>query len=143
MPIITLYQTPERNSVTSPRGVTGPVPYCGIPKVRYHSLQPVPSDPDLPLLQSDSIDCECQSSQKSKASSGSSPPLVTVLVAGSHKRPCEDEDNELDAEPDPTSPPSHLPLSHRGMPNMEQLRPIAMTTTRKKPVLELSELKES
>lgn len=64
-------------------------------------------------------------------------------VAGSHKRPCEDEDNELDVVPDPASPRSHPPLSHTGMPNMEQLTPMAMTTTRKKPVLELWELKES
>ncbi|KAF6217555.1 hypothetical protein HO133_006657 [Letharia lupina] len=114
--------TPERNSVTPSRGFTGLVPYCGILKIGGHNTQPAPSEEDLPPLQFDSDDWGFLSSQESKASSDSLRPIVTVPVVSNHKRRREDEDDELDVESQPVSP---------------------LPKTRKKPVLESFELKES
>lgn len=134
---------PEHNSVTPSRGFTGLVPYCGILNTGGHSIQPAPSEEDLPPLQFDSGDWAFLSSQKSEASCEYLVPVVTVPVVSSHKRRREDEDDELDVESQPVSPRSYPPFSHTRMPNLDQLRPIALPKTRKKAVLEALELKES
>lgn len=136
--------TPERNSVTPSRGFTGLVPYCGILKIGGHDTQPSPpSEEDLPPLQFDCNDWGLLSSQESKASSDSLQPVLTIPMVSSHKRRHEDEDDELDVELRPVSPRSYPPFSHTRMPNLDQLRPIALPKTRKKPVLEPLELRES
>ena len=61
----------------------------------------------------------------------------------SYKRRREDEDDELDVESQPLSPRSYPPFSHTRMPNLDQLRPIALPKTRKKPVIVSFESKES
>lgn len=135
--------TPERNIVTPSRGSTGMVPYCGILKIEDQNTQLAPSEEDLPPLQFDSDDWGFLSSQKPKASSDSLQPMVTMPMVSSHKRRREDEDDELDAESQTVSPRSYPPFSHTRMPNLDQLRPIALLKTRKKLGLEPFELKES
>lgn len=142
------YQTRPKISCGLPHAyenllLTGPVPYCGVLKIGCHNPSPAPAKEDLPLLQFDSDDWEFLSSQESKASCDSIPPIVTVPVASRQKRRCEDEDDEWDVESSPASPRSYPPFSHTRMPNLDQLRPIATPKTRKKPVLEVPELKES
>lgn len=131
----------EHNSVTPSRDLSGPIPY-GIRTSRSHR-HPSPSEEDLPPLQFDSDHWGSPSSQESKASSDSTPPLVNVPVASSRKRCCEYEDDDLDVESEPGSPRSYPPFSHTRMPNLDHLRPIAMPKTRKKPVLESPDLIES
>lgn len=137
------HPTPERNSVTPSRGFTGLVPYCGILKIGGHNTQSAPSEEDLPPLQVDSDDWGFSSSLESKACSDSLQPMVIVPVMSSHKRRREDEDDELDVESQPVSPRSYPPISHTRMPNLDQLRPIALPKTRKKPMVIPFESKES
>ena len=135
--------TPERNNVILSRGFTALVPYCGIFKIGCHDMKPTPFEENLPSLQFDSDDWGFLSSQESSASSDSLRPTVTVPLVSSHKRRREDEDDELDNGSQPGSPQFYPPFSHTRMPNLDRLRPIALPKTRKKPVLEPFELKES
>ena len=135
--------TLQRNSVTASRGFTGLVPYCGILKIGGHNTQLAPSEESLLPLQFDSDDWGFSSSQELKASSESFQPVITTSVVSSHKRRREDEDDELDVESQPISPQSYPPFSHTRMPNLHQLRPIALPNTRKNSGLEPFEWKES
>ncbi|KAL9063980.1 MAG: hypothetical protein Q9161_009158 [Pseudevernia consocians] len=135
--------TPERNIVTQSRGSTGMVPYCGTLKIEDQNTQLASSSEDLPPLQFDSDGWGFLTNQKSKASSDSLQPMVTMPMVSSHKRRREDEDDELMVESQPVSPRSYPPFSHTRMPNLDQLRPIALPKTRKKPGIEPFELKES
>ena len=133
-----------RSASTSFNGL---LPYCGILKVGgYESQQPVP-EADLPPLQSDHDDWGFPSSQESNVSTISNtsltaPACVPIATISSNKRRREDADEEdLDLESQPVSPRSR-PISHTRMPNLNDIRPIALPKSRKK-VSQAEEIKES
>ena len=124
------------------------LPYCGILKVGgYESQQPVPEEADLPPLQSDHDDWGFPSSQESNVSTMSDNSLITpaytpIATISSNKRQREDADEEdLDLESQPVSPRSR-PISHTRMPNLNDIRPIALPKSRKK-VSQAEEIIES
>ena len=136
---------PTRSASTSFNGL---LPYCGILKVGGHeSQQPVPEEADLPPLQSDHDDWGFPSSQESNVSiiSDSSliaPACVPIATISSNKRRREDADEEdLDLESQPVSPRSR-PISHTRMPNLNDIRPIALPKSRRK-ASQAEEIKES
>lgn len=125
--------TPKRHSVNLSRGFSGLIFYCGILIIGGHNTQPAPSKEDLPPSLFDSDDWRFLSNQEPNASSDSLRHMVTVPVVSSHKRRREDEDDELDVESQPVSPRSYPPFSHTRMPNLNQLRPIALPKMGKSP----------
>lgn len=135
--------TSERDSVTLSRSFTGLVPYCGVLEIGGHNTPAVLSEANLPPWQFDNDDWGFLSGQEPKAISDSLQPMATVPAVSSHKRRRKDEDDELGVESQPVSPRSYPPFSHTRMPNLDQLRPIALPKTRKKPVIIPFELKES
>ena len=119
-------------------GFNGLLPYCGILKVGgYESQQPVPEEADLPPLQSDHDAWAFPSSQESNVSTVSNssliaPAYVPIATISSNKRRREDADEEdLDLESQPVSPRSR-PISHTRMPNLNDIRPIALPKSRRK-----------
>lgn len=121
-------------------GFAGLMPYCGILKVGAHDVQPVPAEEDLPPLhfENDADAFSIPSSQESNASSTSifttTPTTLSLpLFPRPNKRRREDPDDENEDAGDlqPVSPRSY-PVSHTRMPNLGQLRPIALPRTRKK-----------
>ncbi len=134
-----------RSASTSFNGL---LPYCGILKVGGHeSQQPVPEEADLPPLQYDHDDWGFPSSQESNVSTISNSSLITpayvpIATISSNKRRREDADEEdLDLESQPVSPRSR-PISHTRMPNLNDIRPIALPKSRRK-VSQAEEIKES
>ena len=136
------YLPPERNGGPPSRRFSGLVPYCGILNIGSHNMHPVPSEEDLPALHFDNDDWGVLSSQESNASSDSLRDVVTVPEMTGLKRRRADDEDELDVELQPLSPRSFPPFSHTRMPNLDQLRPIAVPKTRRKPAFEPYELKE-
>ena len=134
-----------RSTSTSFNGL---LPYCGILKVGGHeSRLPVPEETDLPPLQSDPDDWGFPSSQESNVSTISNtsliaPTHVPIATTSSNKRRREDADEEdLDLESQPVSPRSR-PISHTRMPNLDDIRAIALPKLRRK-VSQAEEIKES
>ena len=126
----------------------GLLPYCGTLKVGgYESQLPVPEETDLPPLQSDSDDWGFPSSQESYVSTISNtsliaPAHVPIETTSSNKRRREDADEEdLDLESQPVSPRSR-PISHTRMPNLNDIRTIALPKSRRK-VFQAGEIEES
>ncbi len=136
---------PTRSASTNFNGL---LPYCGILKVGGQEFQqPVPEEADLPLLQSAHDDWGFPSSQESNVSTISdssliAPAYVPIATISSNKRRREDADEEdLDLESQPVSPRSR-PISHTPMPNLNDIRPIALPKSRRK-VSQAEEIKES
>ena len=136
---------PTRSTSTSFNAL---LPYCGILKVGgYESQQPVPEEADLPPLQSDHDDWDFPSSQESNVSTISnssliSPAYTPIATISGHKRRREDADEEdLDLESQPVSPRSR-PISHTRMPNLNDIRTIALPKSRRK-VSQVKEIRES
>ena len=126
----------------------GLLPYCDILKVGgYESRLPVPEETDLPPLQSDPDDWGFSSSQESNISTISNtsliaPAHVPIATISSNKRRREDADEEdLDLESQPVSPRSR-PISHTRMPNLNDIRTIALPKPRRK-VSQAEEIEES
>ena len=118
----------------------GLVPYCGILKVGGHSAQAVPEgerEDTLPLPFDEDEWSLPPGSQESNTSSVLDRPLGPTAVfpptsPNMRKRQREDADDEdLGIESQPVSPRSR-PISHTRMPNLDQIRPIAMPKTRRK-----------
>ena len=137
----------NRNRSTS-TSFNGLLPYCGILKVGGHESQMlVPEETDLPPLQSDSDDWGFSSSQESYVSTISNtsliaPARVPTATTSSNKRRREDADEEdLDLESQPVSPRSR-PISHTRMPNLNDIRSIALPKSRRK-VFQAEEIEES
>ena len=135
---------PSRSASASFNGL---LPYCGILKVGGHEFQqPVPEEADLPPLQSDH-EWGFPSSQESNVSTISdncliAPAYVPIATVSSNKRRREDADEEdLDLESQPVSPRSR-PISHTRMPNLNDIRPIALPKSRRR-VSQVEEMKES
>lgn len=113
---------------------TGLVPYCGILKIGGHLSQPVPTEDNLPPLYFGTDDQSLPSSQESSMSSFStdSAAIPVPIYSRNNKRRREDADDEdLGLESQPVSPRSR-PISHTRMPNLDQVRPIALPKTRRK-----------
>ena len=134
-----------RSASTSFNGL---LPYCGILKVGGHESQvPVPEETGLPPLQSNSDDWSFPSSQESNTSTISNtsliaPSHVSIATTSSNKRRREDADEEdLDLESQPVSPRSR-PISHTRMPNLNDIRAIALPKSRSK-VSQAEEIEES
>lgn len=128
---------PAADPIPSYRGL---VPYCGILKIGGYAAQSVPAEEDLPPLQFDDDSPLPSSSQTSNTSSITDTSSIidtnmipaTVAVAENNKRRREDADDEdLGLESQPVSPRSH-PISHTRMPNLDQLRSIALPKPRRK-----------
>ena len=118
--------TAERNSVIPPRSFTSLVPNCQVPEIDYYNPLPAPSADFLPLLQFYNDDCEFPSSYQENRKLSVSRLWCTVTMASNQKRRRRDEDDDLDIDSDPASPRSYPPFSHKRMPNLDQVRPIAM-----------------
>lgn len=121
---------------------TGLVPYCDILRVGGHITDSVPAEEDIPPLQFDHEDWgsfatssqESASTMTTTTSGHTVAPLPTLTGSIVHKRRREDADEEdLDVEAQPVSPRSR-PVSHTRMPNLDQLRAIAVPKSRRKPV---------
>ena len=109
-------------------------PFSGIRKVGGLEVQPVPSEDELPPLQFELYDRNLPSSQESYTSviCTDSINLFTSSSVCRNKRRREDADEEeSDLNLQPISPRSR-PISHTRMPNLDQLRPIALPMTRQK-----------
>ncbi|KAL2053161.1 hypothetical protein ABVK25_006486 [Lepraria finkii] len=121
-------------------GFNGLLPYCGILKVGGHGVQqPVLAEEDIPPLQFDHDDWGFLSSQESNisciftssASMFATPP-IPIRATNNNKRRREDSDEEdLDLDSQPVSPRSR-PISHTRMPNLDQIRPVAVPRSRRK-----------
>lgn len=111
------------------------IPYCGILKTGGLSSQLAPAEEDLPPLQfaDDEWSLSIPSSQESSGYSMPVTPIATSgLLRNQRKRPREDADDEdLRPEMQPVSPRSR-PISHTKMPNLDDIRPIALPKTRTK-----------
>ena len=134
-----------RSASTSFNGL---LPYCGILKVGgYESQLAVPEETDLPPLQFDPDDWGFPSSQESNVSTISNgsliaPAHIPIATGSSNKRRREDADEEdLNLESQPVSPRSR-PISHTRMPNLNDIRPIALPKSRRK-VSQAEEIEES
>ena len=135
-------------SLSASTSFNGLLPYCGILKVGgYESQQPVPEETDLPPLQFDSDDWSFPSSQESNVSTTSNPSLIapsyiSIATTSCNKRRREDADEEdLDLESQPVSPRSR-PISHTRMPNLNDIRAIALPKSRRK-VSQAEDIEES
>ena len=134
-----------RSASTSFNGL---LPYCGILKVGgYESQLAVSEETDLPPLQFDPDDWGFPSSQESNVSTISNgsliaPAHIPIATGSSNKRRREDADEEdLNLESQPVSPRSR-PISHTRMPNLNDVRPIALPKSRRK-VSQAEEIEES
>jgi len=107
-------------------------------------LQPVPPEDELPPLQFDHNDWNLSSSHESCKSAMFTDPMtapISIPYVGGNKRQREDADEEdLDLDSQPVSPRSR-PISHTRMPNLDQIRPIALPKTKKK-LPQTSEIEE-
>ena len=111
--------------------------------------QPVLAEEDIPPLQFDHDDWGFLSSQESNTSSiftssasvFATPP-IPIRTTNNNKRRREDADEEdLDLDSQPVSPRSR-PISHTRMPNLDQVRPVAVPRSRRK-MIQTGEIKES
>lgn len=116
--------------------LAGLVPYCDTLNTGGPNTQSVPAEEDIPPLQFDHEDWDLSPSSSQESTSTISthtiahlPSLPNTIV---HKRRREDADEEdLDVEAQPVSPRSR-PVSHTRMPNLDQLRAIAVPRSRRK-----------
>ena len=126
-------------------GFSGLVRYCGILKVGGHSAQPVFNESDVPELHFDGEDADMAffSSQESFASTEhlldrTQPALASCLCADNDKkrRRGEEDDHHHEEDFDETQPetPRSRPISHTSMPNLDQLRAIAIPKSRRPPL---------
>ena len=124
-------QSQVSDSVTAYRGL---VPYCGILKIGGHSVQPVPAEEDLPPLQFDdewSLPSSSQTSNTSSVMTNNAMPAPAFLEDSKKRRREDADDEDLGLEFQPVSPRSR-PISHTRMPNLDQIRPIALPRSRRK-----------
>ncbi|KAL2038561.1 hypothetical protein N7G274_008609 [Stereocaulon virgatum] len=126
------------HSRSASSGFSSLLPYCGTLKVGGHAMQQfVLAEEDIPPLQFDPDDWGFPSSQESNASTISTTcifatPSTPLRTTNSNKRRREDADEEdLDLDSQPVSPRSR-PISHTRMPNLDQVRPIAVPRSRRK-----------
>lgn len=116
----------------------GLVPYCGVLNVGGYRAQPILEEDDVPPLQFDddwSVPLCSQEYTTSSTAPVCPPTTLPVSPSGAKKRRRQDADDEdLGLESQPISPRSR-PISHTCMPNLDQIRPIALPKSRKKPIL--------
>jgi len=97
-------------------------------------MQHVPPEDELPPLHFDHHGWSLPSSQESydfTMSTDSMTTSISIPYVGNNKRRREDADEEdLDLDSQPVSPRSR-PISHTRMPNLDQIRPIALPKTRR------------
>ena len=114
---------------------TGLMPYCGILKIGGLAEQPVPAEEDLPLLHFDddwSLPCSSQESCTSSAVPAANMTPVAASSFENKKRRREDAGHEdLRLESQSQSLRSR-PISHTRMPNLDQIRPMALPKSRRK-----------
>ncbi len=123
------------HSRTASIALAGLVPYCDTLSTGGHNTHSVPAEEDIPPLQFDHEDWDLSPTSSQESTSTTSthtiahlPTLPNSIV---HKRRREDADEEdLDIEAQPVSPRSR-PVSHTRMPNLDQLRAIAVPKSRK------------
>ncbi|MCJ1277064.1 hypothetical protein MMC21_004873 [Puttea exsequens] len=129
-----------------PPGFSVLLPYCGSLKAggfySEEEQQLAPVEEELPPLQLDYKDWSLPPTQESYVSTDTVDAPVPKATPGPNKCRREDADKEdVDLDSQPMSQRSR-PISHTPMPNLNQMRPVALTRTRRKPV-KLLELKES
>lgn len=112
----------------------GLVPYCGILKIGGLAAQPVPAEAELPPLHFDdewSLPSSSQASGTCSVTTAPTRPSAATSPAIKKRRREDADDEDLGLESQPVSPRSR-PISHTRMPNLDQIRPIALPKSRRK-----------